>query len=102
MTRRPPAAGGRARRAAFGGPGPRGTRDPAGTKRGPALGGGLRGPAQAPPRLEPRGADAPGSPPLPEPPMKYGMNLLLWTGNVTAEHFPLLAKLKAAGFDGVE
>ena len=34
--------------------------------------------------------------------MKYGMNLLLWTGNVTAEHFPLLAKLKAAGYDGVE
>jgi D-psicose/D-tagatose/L-ribulose 3-epimerase len=34
--------------------------------------------------------------------MKIGMNLLLWTGNVTAEHFPLLAKLKAAGFDGVE
>lgn len=34
--------------------------------------------------------------------MKLGMNLLLWTGQVTAEHFPLLAKLKAAGFDGVE
>ena len=34
--------------------------------------------------------------------MKYGMNLLLWTGSVTAEHFPLLAKLKAAGYDGVE
>jgi D-psicose/D-tagatose/L-ribulose 3-epimerase len=34
--------------------------------------------------------------------MKYGMNLLLWTGNVTAELYPLLAKLKAAGFDGVE
>jgi D-psicose/D-tagatose/L-ribulose 3-epimerase len=34
--------------------------------------------------------------------MKYGMNLLLWTGSVTAEHFPLLGKLKAAGFDGVE
>lgn len=34
--------------------------------------------------------------------MKIGMNLLLWTGQVTAEHFPLLAKLKAAGFDGVE
>ncbi|MBY0458798.1 MAG: sugar phosphate isomerase/epimerase [Gemmataceae bacterium] len=34
--------------------------------------------------------------------MKLGMNLLLWTGGVTAEHFPLLAKLKAAGFDGVE
>src|SRR5438552_9769728 len=35
-------------------------------------------------------------------PMKTGMNLLLWTGGVTAEHFPLLGKLKAAGFDGVE
>jgi D-psicose/D-tagatose/L-ribulose 3-epimerase len=34
--------------------------------------------------------------------MKLGMNLLLWTGAVTAEHFPLLGKLKAAGFDGVE
>jgi D-psicose/D-tagatose/L-ribulose 3-epimerase len=34
--------------------------------------------------------------------MKTGMNLLLWTTHVTAEHFPLLAKLKAAGFDGVE
>ena len=34
--------------------------------------------------------------------MKYGMNLLLWTGSVAVEHFPLLAKLKAAGFDGVE
>ncbi len=34
--------------------------------------------------------------------MKLGMNLLLWTGQVTSEHFPLLAKLKAAGFDGVE
>ena len=34
--------------------------------------------------------------------MKYGMNLLLWTGHVTSEHFPLLAKLKQAGFDGVE
>ena len=34
--------------------------------------------------------------------MKIGMNLLLWTGGVTSEHFPLLAKLKAAGFDGVE
>lgn len=34
--------------------------------------------------------------------MKLGMNLLLWTGSVTAEHFPLLGKLKAAGFDGVE
>src|SRR4051812_42884275 len=34
--------------------------------------------------------------------MKTGMNLLLWTTHVTAEHFPLFAKLKAAGFDGVE
>jgi D-psicose/D-tagatose/L-ribulose 3-epimerase len=34
--------------------------------------------------------------------MKYGMNLLLWTGHVTSADFPLLAKLKAAGFDGVE
>jgi D-psicose/D-tagatose/L-ribulose 3-epimerase len=34
--------------------------------------------------------------------MKIGMNLLLWTGGVTAEHYPLLGKLKAAGFDGVE
>jgi D-psicose/D-tagatose/L-ribulose 3-epimerase len=34
--------------------------------------------------------------------MKIGMNLLLWTGNVTNEHFPLLSKLKAVGFDGVE
>src|ERR1700733_4643417 len=35
-------------------------------------------------------------------PMKYGMNLLLWTGHVGAEHFPLLAQLKKTGFDGVE
>jgi D-psicose/D-tagatose/L-ribulose 3-epimerase len=34
--------------------------------------------------------------------MKIGMNLLLWTGSVTEEHFPLFAKLKEAGFDGVE
>ena len=34
--------------------------------------------------------------------MKVGMNLLLWTGAVTSEHFPLLGQLKAAGFDGVE
>jgi len=34
--------------------------------------------------------------------MKTGMNLLLWTGQVTSEHFPLLGHLKAAGFDGVE
>jgi len=34
--------------------------------------------------------------------MKTGMNLLLWAAHVTPEHFPLLAKLKQAGFDGVE
>lgn len=34
--------------------------------------------------------------------MKTGMNLLLWTGMVTEEHFPLLANLKKTGFDGVE
>jgi D-psicose/D-tagatose/L-ribulose 3-epimerase len=34
--------------------------------------------------------------------MKAGFNLLLWTTHVTDEHLPLLAKLKAAGYDGVE
>ena len=34
--------------------------------------------------------------------MKVGMNLLLWNGSITSEHFPLLGKLKATGFDGVE
>ena len=34
--------------------------------------------------------------------MKYGMNLLLWTGNVTEEHYPLLEKIKEWGFDGAE
>lgn len=34
--------------------------------------------------------------------MNCSMNLLLWTTHVTEEHFPLLEKLKAAGFDGVE
>jgi D-psicose/D-tagatose/L-ribulose 3-epimerase len=34
--------------------------------------------------------------------MRTGMNLLLWTAHVTSEHFPLFAKLKATGFDGVE
>ncbi|MCS6850172.1 MAG: sugar phosphate isomerase/epimerase [Gemmataceae bacterium] len=30
------------------------------------------------------------------------MNLLLWTTHVTQEHFPILARLKETGFDGVE
>jgi D-psicose/D-tagatose/L-ribulose 3-epimerase len=34
--------------------------------------------------------------------MKVGMNLLLWTGHVTSEHYPLFAQLRSAGFDGVE
>ena len=34
--------------------------------------------------------------------MKTGMNLLLWTGNVTEEHYPLLDKIKSLGFDGAE
>jgi D-psicose/D-tagatose/L-ribulose 3-epimerase len=34
--------------------------------------------------------------------MKTGMNLLLWTSQVTSEHYPLFAKLKKVGFDGVE
>lgn len=34
--------------------------------------------------------------------MKVGMNLLLWTGFVTDADFPTIAKIRAAGFDGVE
>jgi D-psicose/D-tagatose/L-ribulose 3-epimerase len=34
--------------------------------------------------------------------MKIGMNLLLWTTQVTQQHFPLFAKLKQAGYDGLE
>ena len=34
--------------------------------------------------------------------MKYGMNLLLWTSDVTEEHFGLLENLKQWGYDGVE
>jgi len=34
--------------------------------------------------------------------MKIGMNLLLWTAHVTEKDYPLLGRLKEAGFDGVE
>ena len=34
--------------------------------------------------------------------MKAGFNLLLWTTHVEETHLPLLGKLKAAGYDGVE
>ncbi len=34
--------------------------------------------------------------------MKTGMNLLLWTSHVTAEHFAILKDLKKTGYDTVE
>lgn len=34
--------------------------------------------------------------------MLYGMNLLLWTGEVTEELLPVIEKLKRMGYDGVE
>lgn len=34
--------------------------------------------------------------------MKYGMNLLLWTGEVNDAVFPVIEQLKAIGYDGVE
>lgn len=35
-------------------------------------------------------------------PVKLGFNLLLWTTHVTEEHWPILERLKATGYDGVE
>ena len=34
--------------------------------------------------------------------MKFGVNLFIWTANFDASHIPLLPRIKAAGFDGVE
>ncbi len=34
--------------------------------------------------------------------MKLGFNLLLWTTHVTEQHWPIIEKLKATGYDGVE
>ncbi|WP_437200766.1 sugar phosphate isomerase/epimerase family protein [Planctomicrobium sp. SH664] len=34
--------------------------------------------------------------------MKFGINLLLWTGRVDEEHFPVIEKIKEWGYDGVE
>ncbi|MEP0321985.1 sugar phosphate isomerase/epimerase family protein [Bauldia litoralis] len=34
--------------------------------------------------------------------MLLGFNMLLWASQLTDEHFPLLEKLKAAGYDGAE
>ncbi|MGB6691572.1 MAG: sugar phosphate isomerase/epimerase family protein [Terracidiphilus sp.] len=34
--------------------------------------------------------------------MKFGVNLFIWTANFDATHLPLLRRIRAAGFDGVE
>src|SRR5271165_4509361 len=34
--------------------------------------------------------------------MKLGINMLLWTTHVGTEYFSLLARIRQAGFDGVE
>ena len=34
--------------------------------------------------------------------MKFGMNMLLWSGDLTDELLPIFEKLKALGYDGVE
>jgi D-psicose/D-tagatose/L-ribulose 3-epimerase len=34
--------------------------------------------------------------------MKFGMNMLLWTDNLTEAHRPVLESLKAMGYDGIE
>lgn len=34
--------------------------------------------------------------------MKYGMNMLLWTADVSEEHWPVIERLKDMGYDGIE
>jgi D-psicose/D-tagatose/L-ribulose 3-epimerase len=34
--------------------------------------------------------------------MQVGMNMLLWTSHVTDAHVPIMAQIRATGFDGVE
>ena len=34
--------------------------------------------------------------------VKYGMNMLLWTSDVSDEHFPLFGQLKEIGYDSIE
>ena len=34
--------------------------------------------------------------------MKYGMNLLLWSGELNDDLIPVLESLKSMGYDGVE
>src|SRR5918998_2955086 len=63
---------------------------------------------RTPPRWPPRIArpDPAGETPAPthprDAPMKTGMNLLLWTTELTPEHDGLLDGIKELGFDSVE
>ena len=34
--------------------------------------------------------------------MKFGFNMLLWTGHVTVAHAPIMRAIKKAGYDGIE
>ena len=34
--------------------------------------------------------------------MKFGMNLLLWSGELSDELMPVLESIKSMGYDGVE
>ena len=34
--------------------------------------------------------------------MKYGLNMLLWTTDVSESHYGLLEQIKSWGYDGVE
>ncbi len=34
--------------------------------------------------------------------MQFGVNMMIWTANVTEEHIPLFGPIQEAGFDGVE
>jgi D-psicose/D-tagatose/L-ribulose 3-epimerase len=34
--------------------------------------------------------------------MKFGFNMLLWTGHVTQDHIPIIKAIKKAGYDGIE
>src|SRR5690348_11938660 len=38
----------------------------------------------------------------PRSPMRYGLNLFLWTTDVRDEHLPLLDQAREYGYDGVE
>ncbi len=34
--------------------------------------------------------------------MRIGMNMLLWADHVTEQHYPIIDKIKAAGYEGIE